>query len=107
VGQARRVVAREPKIALATKCGDLKSKGPARGLYCAFQNLILTGCRVDVRANRGGGLSTPVRSYSNHGKAHGGVSQRLCRRLWVPRKHPLLPALAPLSRRRARLRQWR
>jgi hypothetical protein len=67
--------------------------------------VILTDYRVDVRANRDGGLS-PVHSYSSYGEAHGGASQHPRRRLWVLRKHPLLRALAPLSRRRARPPQW-
>jgi hypothetical protein len=83
-----------------------KKKRPTWDLF-SFQNLILTASRADVRANRDGGLSTPVRSYSNHGKAHGGVSQRLRRCLCLLRKHPLPQALAPLSRRQARLGQWR
>jgi hypothetical protein len=83
-----------------------KRKGPSQGLLSAFQNEILTGLRVDVRANRGGALSMPVHSYRNDAEARGGVSRHPRRRLWVLRKHPLLQALAPLSRQQARLGRW-
>jgi hypothetical protein len=83
-----------------------KGKGPRGTFSSPFKNVIPTDYRVDVRANRDGGLSTPVHSYSSYGEAHDGAFQHPRRRLWVLRKHPLLRALAPLSRRRARPRQW-
>ena len=58
-----------------------KRKGPSQGLLSAFQNEILTGLRVDVRANHGGALSMPVHSYRNDAEARGGVSRHPRRRL--------------------------